>query len=181
VESTLAISFILPRGATPVINTETEGATMRLFWAFGVVAILLAGCARTSVMPLAADTLEVTTSAAPVCGAAGAQEVAIHRAAVETIRAGFDRFTVLNSGGQDNVGVIGYTPLTATTYGSPGYATTTVYGGAPIIAGSHDESVVIKMYHAGDPGGADAISARSLLGPNWSQEVSASNPSTCTS
>lgn len=152
----------------------------------------ISGCVHTSVVPLAADTIEVTTSAAPACGATGAQNVAFHRAAVETLRAGYDRFIILGGNTQNSVGIIGYSPTvtntygSATAYGGPGYAnvygqsTSVTSGGSPIIAGSHDESIVVKMFHEGDPASENAVSARAYLGPNWQMVISASNPNTCT-
>ena len=44
-------------------------------------ALALCGCARSATMQLSADTFQLVTSAAPVCGRAGAQNVAARRAA----------------------------------------------------------------------------------------------------
>jgi hypothetical protein len=143
-------------------------------------------------MPLAADTIEITASAAPVCGAAGAQSVAVQRAAVETIRHGFDKFVVLGAQADNNVHMAVLPPTQATTYGSgtvtanpysntasyQGSATTTYSGGGPIFFGSHDQSIVIKMFKDGDALGQNAISARSTLGEKW-QEAVAKNANTC--
>lgn len=62
------------------------------------LALAVAGCARASVMPLAQDTVQISSRSAPACGGAAAQEVAFQRAAVETIRRGYDRFVIV--GGQ---------------------------------------------------------------------------------
>jgi hypothetical protein len=48
----------------------------------------LTGCAKSSVIPLAADTVQITAATARACGQTGAQEVAVRRAAVETIQRG---------------------------------------------------------------------------------------------
>jgi hypothetical protein len=77
------------------------------------------------VMPLAQDTVQITSHAAPVCGGAGAQKVAFQRAAVETIRHGYDRFLILGGEAQTETRVLGYTPTTAYTTGA---ATATGYG-----------------------------------------------------
>ena len=150
----------------------------------------LAGCASASVIPLAQDTIQINAAAAPLCGSTGAQNVASQQAAVQTIRRGFDRFIVLGGQYQNNVGVVGYTPVTANTYstatatGYGGYATarghsTTHYsGGQPIIAGTHNQGLVVKMFKEGDPQGANAIEARSMLGPDW-QKIAAGNNYTC--
>jgi hypothetical protein len=100
-------------------------------------------------MPLAQDTVQITSSAAPACGRMGAEKVAFQRAAVETIRRGYDRFVVLGGDSQTNIRVIGYTPTTAYTTGGRGYATTTVYGGQPIYGGSHNQGLVVKMFRGG--------------------------------
>jgi hypothetical protein len=143
-------------------------------------------------MPLAADTIQVTVSAAPACGASGAQGVAVRRAAVETIRHGFDRFIILGGSTQNNVHMAIMPPTQATTTGSgtittnpysntatyQGNAHTTYSGGGPIFFGSHDQTLVVKMFKDTDPLGANAVSARATLGEKWQQEV-ASNDVTC--
>jgi hypothetical protein len=127
-------------------------------------------------MPLAQDTVEITSTAALACGQQGAQKVAFQRAAVETIRRGYDRFLIINGGGQTNVHVLGYTPVTAYATGPA----VTVYGGQPIYGGSHNQGLVVKMFRAGDPTGANALDARQVLGPGWQDAVS-KNTWTCLS
>jgi hypothetical protein len=151
------------------------------------VALTLSGCAFTSVMPVAANTYQITASAAPACGAIGAEEVASRDAAIATIRYGFDSYVIVSGQAQDNVGVVGYTPVTAYTSGSAtaygntayGQSTTTYSGGAPIIAGTHDQEIVVQMFHANDPGAQNAISAVATLGPNWQKIVNKGFPHTC--
>jgi hypothetical protein len=152
-----------------------------------LAAVCLAGCARTSTIPLAADTVAITSSAAPICGAAGAQSVAAKQAAVETIMRGYDRFVFVGGRYANNVGVVGYTPVIANTTGhaySTGYgtaygqSTTTYSGGNPIIAGTHDQGLIVKMFREGDPAGANAVPARASLGPKWKEAVE-SNSLTC--
>ena len=58
-------------------------------------AFLLGGCASSSVMQLDSNTVQITTSAAPVCGSQGAQQVAQKRAAYETLKRGLDRKSVV--------------------------------------------------------------------------------------
>jgi len=156
-----------------------------------VGALALGGCTHTAVMPVAGNTFVITASAAPICGAGGAQAVASRDAAIATIRNGFDSYVILDGQAQDNVGVVGYTPVTANTYGtataygSPGFATaygsstTTYSGGQPIIAGTHDQEIVVQMFHANDPGAQNAIPARNVLGPNWQKIAANGFPSTC--
>ena len=161
----------------------------RLF-AVGAAALLCA-CANSAVMPLSADTFQLLSSAAPVCGPTGAQNVAVRRAAIETINRGYDKFVIMDAASRNNVRVVGHTPVqahtvgtaTATGYGNMatvhGQATTTYTGGYPIVAGSHDQGLLVKMFKDGDPAGANAISARGTLGANWKEAVKESGATTC--
>lgn len=154
-------------------------------------AVLLAGCASSSVMDLDSNTIQVSTSAAPACGAQGAQQVAVQRAAIETLKRGYDRYAVMGAGAANNVGVVGYTPLTANTYGSgsvsaygnnaylSGQSTTYYSGGQPIIGGSYDQQITIRMFRSSDPGAESAIDARRVLGPDWQEKLSKGMNGTC--
>lgn len=158
--------------------------------AAAVIAFTLAGCASASVVPLAQDTLQITSAAAPVCGMTGAQNVASQRAAIETLRRGYDRYVVVGGGYQNNVGVVGYTPVVANTTGSAtaygygntasayGQSTTTYSGGQPIVGGAHNQGLVVKMFKADDAAAANAIDARAVLGPDWQKRLD-SNSVTC--
>lgn len=128
-------------------------------------------CTRTSTIPLAQDTFQITTSAAPACGAAGAEQVAFKQAAVQTIRRGYDRFMIV--GGQASANVVGHTPIIVNR---TGYGTATVTGGDAMVA--HDRGLVVKMFRDGDPAGANALSARQTLGPEW-EEMSKKDALTC--
>lgn len=153
--------------------------------------LILIGCARSATLPVAADTIIITTNAAPICGSAGAQSVALRHAAIETINRGFDRFIILDGRYQNNVRVIGYTPVHAHTVSSAtavghgnvvtahGQSTTYFSGGSPIIAGSHDQGLLVKMFRDDDPAGANAISARQQLGPKWQEIVKENAITTC--
>jgi hypothetical protein len=148
-----------------------------------IVAVALAGCAQATTMPLSQDTVQITSRAAPLCGPEGAQKVAIRQASVETIKRGFDRFIIMNAAARSDVGVVGYTPVTAHRTGSAtatgygghatafGSATTTYSGGDPIIAGSHRQGLIVKMFRDGDLAGSNALSARAELGPKWQEAV----------
>jgi len=141
----------------------------------------LSGCVSTSVTPFAADTVQINTSADPVCGGEGAQKVAMTDAAIATINSGYDSFIILGAQAQNNVRVVGYTPVEAHTQSnSDGTSYTTVSGGQPIVGGTHDHSVVVKMFHAADPNAANAIPARGYLGADWQQIVAKGFPQTCT-
>ncbi len=141
-------------------------------------------------MPLAQDTVQISSRAAPVCGGAGAEKVAFQRAAVETIRRGYDRFVIVGGQAQTETRVLGYTPTTAYTTGQAtatrfgntatayGSSTTTVTGGVPITANAHGQDLIVKMLKAGDPAGANALDARQQLGPAWQDAVN-KNTWTC--
>lgn len=160
------------------------------FWISIIVPSLVAACAKSAVLPMAKDTFQITASAAPVCGSIGAQDVALRQAAIETIRRGYDRFMIIGGGYRNNIAVVGHTPVvantsgyaTATAYGNQatayGRSTTTYSGGQPIIAGTHDQDLVVKMFRADDPSAENAVSARDTLGPKWQEAVS-SNTLTC--
>lgn len=188
------------------------------------VAVAVAACANTSVMPISKDTYQITASVDSECGATGAQQIALKRAAVETIRKGYDKFLIVDNEYSNNVRVVGYTPVVAKTtektkattvdkhakaqprHKGPHHkhdhrrkasrdrhanttvhrshekiktrTTTTYSGGQPIIDGTHDQELVVKMFEADDPAGADAVSARETLGPDW-QDAVASKTTTC--
>ncbi|WP_319825925.1 hypothetical protein [Thalassovita sp.] len=142
-------------------------------------AFALAGCASTAVTPMAANQVMISTSAAPACGMSGAQRVAAQMAAVETLRRGFERFTIVGMGAQNNVRMATLPPTMATTtgtlntYGNTTYgnATTTFSGGGPIVFGSNDANLVVVMYRKGESGYRNAVDARSTLGEDWHEKV----------
>ncbi len=62
------------------------------------LSLLLAACSTTqSVVPLATDTIQVTVQAHGECDLADAKVIAARRIAVETIRRGFDGYTIIGS------------------------------------------------------------------------------------
>ena len=160
-------------------------------WSLVLASATLAGCVQTSALPLTNDTVQILGHAAPVCGAAGAQNVAFARAAVETLRGGFDKFVIVEAAAQNNVRIIGRTPMTAQTYGTAtvfdgggmatgfGQSTTYYSGGQPIVGGTHDQGLVVHMFKAGEAGAANAIDARRVLGRDWRQVVQDGVGSTC--
>lgn len=160
--------------------------------ALAVAVLAMAGCTSSSVLDIDSDTIQVTTSAAPVCGQIGAQQVAAKRAAIETLKRGYDKYIILGGAYQNDVQVVGTTPYVANTYGSgtvyggygntatySGHSTTYVSGGSPIIAGSHDQALTVKMFRKGDPAGGKAIDARQILGPKWQKAMAEGANGTC--
>jgi hypothetical protein len=106
-----------------------------------VLVLALAGCARGEAVRTSANTMMVQTSAAPVCGGGGALQVAQRVAAIETIRAGYDRYIITGGQSQNN------------------------------FRGAHDQGLAVAMFREGEPGGQQAVSARAELGPNWEEQV----------
>lgn len=117
------------------------------------IAIVLGGCAFSSTTPLAQDTFRVEANTAPICGAAGAQKIAMQQAAAETIRRGYDRFVVIDDKANAHKQ---YTNI-------PGFAPS-----------SHGNELVVRMFREGDRSAANALSARETLGPKWKELASKS-------
>ncbi|MGH6713108.1 MAG: hypothetical protein ACREEK_29655 [Bradyrhizobium sp.] len=137
---------------------------MRDFLTACALAATLGGCAGTSTVPLAQDTVQITARAAAICGSVGAEKLALKQAAVETIRRGFDRFIVINA--QAGGTYVGNTPIVVQNMGG-GMAMAS--GGQPIIA--PNQGLVIKMFKDSDPQGSNALLARDTLGPDWQEQV----------
>lgn len=144
-----------------------------------VIALSVAGCARTSVIQVSSNEIMLTTEAAPICGTTGSQEVAQQMAAVETLRRGFSRYIIGGAASQNNVGVIQTGPTYANTYGSATVSgnsvygqSTTYYGGQQtIVYGSHDTAMRLLMLKPGDPGFEQGVDAQMILGPEWQKKV----------
>jgi hypothetical protein len=164
---------------------------MKQYCAFAISVLALGACTSASTIPLSVDTIQITARAAPICGATGAERYAMKRAAVETLKKGYDKFIILNAQGQSHTSVVGYTPVqahttgsaTATGYGNTvnayGRSTTTYTGGTPITATRHNQGLVVKMFKNDDPAGVKALPARAQLGPEWQKIVSEGADYTC--
>lgn len=165
--------------------------TMERYLVLAALAHVLAACASSSVMDVASDTIVINTAAAPACGQRGAQDVAVKRAAYETLQRGYDKYVILGADPQSNIGVVGYSPLVANTYSSgsintygnrgtySGSSNTYVSGGQPIIAGTHDQKLAVRMFRTGDPGAERAVDARQVLGPDWQKVLTRGPGLTC--
>lgn len=128
------------------------------------------------------NTAIVQTSAAPVCGGTGAARVAQQQAAIETIKAGYDRYIIVNAASANNVQVaqgLGTFKTTGTLSGGVYNGTTTYQPGMPIIYGRHEQAFAIRMFRNGEPGAGQAIPARDVLGPKWQEKVKAGAVNTC--
>jgi hypothetical protein len=116
----------------------------------------------------------IQTGAAPVCGGAGALRVAQQLAAIETVRAGYDRYIITGGQAQNNV-VVTEMPgsyNTRGTFNQGNYQATTTYQPAPaIVSGSHDQGLTVVVFRDGEPGAERAVSARETLGTDWQEKV----------
>lgn len=142
--------------------------------AVAALALLLSSCVQSSTMRVSKNQMIIQTSAEPMCGSVGAAKAAQKQAAVETIKAGYDRYIITSAAAANNVTAT-QMPGQYNTYGTinsyGGYGTvnaTTTYTPGPIIyGGSHDQSIGVVMFKEGEPGSNQAISAREVLGPKW--------------
>lgn len=124
------------------------------------VAALVAGCAVQTATPLAGNVAQIDISAAPVYGRAGAQRMAIRKAAQTTIDYGFDKFVVLDNHSWNEA------TLSAGSYGSFSANRSYAGGGFNSYASEirrPEAKMVIKMFKATDKEAANAIDAKALL------------------
>lgn len=134
------------------------------------LAAALAGCAGASATRTSQNTMMIDAGAAPICGSQGAAKVAAKSAAIETIRAGFDRYIIAGGQAQNNVSVTqmpGHIQTSGSFYGNTYQGTSTYVPGPTVVAGSHDRQLTVVMFKQGDPGFEQALDARSQLGPEW--------------
>lgn len=152
--------------------------------AFVLSALTLAACTSSDTIRTSANTAIVRTSAAPVCGGTGASRVAQKQAAIETIKAGFDRYIIMDAASANNVQVV-QGPGTyhhSGTYNRGFYSGTTTYQpGMPMVYGRHEQAFAIRMFRDGEPGAHQAIPARQTLGEKWPELVKAGSVNTCSS
>ncbi|MEI3803168.1 hypothetical protein V6R85_01490 [Agrobacterium sp. CCNWLW32] len=139
-----------------------------------LIASSLASCAASSSMRTAQNEMIIKTRAAPICGGDGALKVAGKQAAIETIKAGYDKYVILGQASQDTTRVVQMpgsysTSGTMNVYGNTGFynGTTTYNPGPTFVAGGHQQDVAVRMFKNGEPGSQNAISARDALGPKW--------------
>ena len=108
--------------------------------------------------------------------------MAQQQAAIETIKAGYDRYIIVDAASANNVGIV-RTPGSYQTVGTVGggfiNTSTTYRPGPTFVAGSHNQAFAIRMFRDGEAGAAQALSARETLGENW-QALVKSGVNTCT-
>ena len=139
------------------------------------VLMLAVGCAKTHVTPLSQNQARISVDAAPICGMAGADAVALQQAAVTTIRNGFDRFIVTGADGSSYVAGVWRSPTTVTFVGD----TAIVSGGQTNPINRNRSAMVILMVSETDPYAEQALDARAILGADWRKAVAKGAPTTC--
>lgn len=131
----------------------------RLTFLVLVISALEFGCAKSSTISLSQNTAKIAISAPRGCGAEGAKRTALKKAAIKTIKAGFDKFAVLETTQQNNVLNKNRLPTQETSNSRPS-------GGE-----FYKHQITIRMFSNEDIAGENAISAKNLLGPNWQERV----------
>ena len=150
--------------------------------AFAVAALAvmsgLTACAQTEIIQTAKNQAVVSTSAAPVCGTAGALRVANQMAAVATLRQGYERFSLSGVGTDSKVqvhqvpGSNSYTTGTVNTVGRTAYGNFRTYTPpTTVVTGRNSAQMQVFMMNTGDFGYQNALDAKRVLGPNWQKKV----------
>lgn len=141
------------------------------------MSVALTSCAGASGVRMSEREILVQSSAAPICGGQGAMKVAQTQAAIETIRAGYDRYVITGAASANNVRSH-VVPGSSNTYGtanvygnSATFNSTTTYSPTVVTTGRHEQSFAIRLFKEGEPGASGAISARSILGPKWAEKA----------
>ena len=145
----------------------------------GVLLVALVGvttgCARTSTVPVDADTIEISVRVATICDGRDVDRLAQRQAAVETIRRGFEDFVVIDSVGGDHIA--DHAPETARTHLYGNSAAPLLSEDAPLLA--HHRVLTVRMFHAGQGDSTATVSARAFLGDDWEALAAKGAPTTC--
>jgi len=137
--------------------------------------VVLAGCARTSTAPVDENTIEITVHVPAICDARHAERIALHHAAVETIRRGFDDYIVVGTVGGNHAISVG--PATARTMPYRDGERTLFSDDAPLLG--HHRLLAVRMFRAGEGDGAASVSARAVLGNEWEAIAAKGASNTC--
>ena len=141
--------------------------------ATGLLIAAIAGCANTGVIPLSANTAQITVESTGACTSTQTQQLALKHAAVTTLQRGFDRFVITSVGDSSKLAAI-HQPTTATRRGN----TTTITGGTQWWE-SPKTTLTVEMYRATERESEKALDARSVLGHDWAKIVHEGAPNTC--
>lgn len=146
--------------------------------AITAVGLLTAACASAQATRTSANTMVIDAGAAPICKSTGASKVANKSAAIETIKAGYERYIITGGSSQNNVQVTtlpGQYRTSGTLAVGRGFgmynATTTYTPGPTFVHGTHDRSLTVVMFNKGEPGYEQGLDAREALGPDWQEAV----------
>ena len=104
--------------------------------------------------------MQIDVSAAPVYGRAGAQRIAMENAAKTTLKMGYDKFMVVKNSGwnESTFTAVSSSNVTANAYQANGSS------GSYAGTNRHPEAkILIRIYHYGDKGAANAVDARQTL------------------
>ena len=137
-------------------------------------AMGLAACGKTDTVTLSSNTSKIAATGSVFCGDKGITQFAIRRAAVETLRRGFDNFVLLDTRHARKKEFIGYSSGTVEVVKNPltgGYDTIETPGGGPMYVNLLDHQVVVRMFRAAEAAPKEALSARRVLGPDWQNEI----------
>lgn len=150
------------RVAPEIMMHRTIGTALLL-----LIGGALAGCVTTSEMPLAKNVWQVNTQAGGSLFVGQADRATMKHAAELTIAQGYDSFVVQNPQAQTGEVYVGNMPVVANTnvnvVGNTAFGHTTYTGGEPIMAPQRNVSVTVVMFHAGEPGAAQAVDAAAYL------------------
>jgi hypothetical protein len=133
---------------------------MHKFLLLAATLLVLAGCVHEAAIPLGNDMMEIDVSAAPIYGRAGAMDMALKRAANATLKAGYDKFIVMNNNGWNENSIAGGSYGTANANTMQAQAQN---GSAFGTLRNPEVKMVIRMYHDGDKGSAKAVDAREVV------------------
>lgn len=138
---------------------------------FVLIGCAFSGCAEQAAMRLAQDTVKIRVSTAPIYGQLEPMRRALRIAAEETVKAGFDKFTIEGEKNLSKQKMLSHTagqaPSTSSAMVSSGYGTADAQSGyiGPQTIGMprFQSDIVVKMFKAEDPLGANAINAQQVL------------------
>lgn len=133
---------------------------MRAWGSILAAGLLLVGCAEQSAMRIAADTVRINVSTAPVYGTLEPERRAMMLAAEETVKSGYEKFIIVSGASGLNQNVIGQIPAHASGSLTEGFRAT---GPQNVAIPRFESAITIKMFKADDPHARNAVDAREIL------------------
>ena len=121
----------------------------------------------TSEMPLQNNIWQVDVEAGGRLFVGGADKAALKRAAELTIAQGYTHFVISNPNTQTSTtyagSTAGFSQTNVNVIGNTAYGSTTYTPGVPIFRPQKNVTVTVTMFHAGEPGAANALDAAATL------------------